>query len=364
MNILTQAHRQWTSRPHDQRFTSLTDLAAFTRQQQLQSRSSVISSRRLHAVPDESDQRGGLMIEGPLGLAEPTHWSFGQIAGLVGAPANYLRDLPAPIVADCLNYGLRFKRNVDDLGILLTKKDDGVTELRAATGPRYGRVWNTEVADALVQRFGDGINGDWRVPGEFGREITVTRDNTTLFASDRDMFVFLADEKNRIEVPDRRNGESGTMARGFFIWNSEVGAATLGAGFFLFDFVCGNRIVWGAKDYNEVRIRHTSGAPDRWLEEVEPVLIEYANGSAKPVLETIERAKQKRVDDLDRFLGERFGKRLVGNLKELHEIEEHRPIETLWDVTTAVSAFARNIPNNDRRIELEREAGKAMQLAA
>ena len=140
------------------------------------------------------------MIEGPLGLAEPTHWSFGQIAGLVGAPANYLRDLPAPIVADCVNYGLRFNRNVDDLGILLTKKDDGVTELRAATGPRYGRVWNTEVAGALVQRFGDGINGEWRVPGEFGREITVTRDNTILFASDRDMFVFLGDEKNRIEV--------------------------------------------------------------------------------------------------------------------------------------------------------------------
>jgi hypothetical protein len=142
------------------------------------------------------------------------------------------------------------------------------------------------------------------------------------------------------------------------------GPTTLGAGFFLFRFRLRQPHRLGSQRLQRVRIRHTSGAQDRWLEEVEPVLIEYANGSAKPVLETIERAKQKRVDDLDRFLGERFGKRLVGDLKEVHEIEEHRPIETLWDVTTAVTAYARTIPNNDRRIELEREAGKFMQLAA
>ena len=201
--------------------------------------------------------------------------------------------MPAPIVADCLNYGLRFARDVEEVGLLLTEKGNDTSELRAATGPRYGRVWNAEVAGALVQRFGDGVTGDWRVPGEFGKEVVVTRDNTTLFASDRDLFVFLADERNRIEVPNRRAGQSGRFARGFFVWNSEVGATTLGAGFFLFDYVCCNRIVWGARDYNEVRIRHTSGAPDRWLEEVEPVLVEYANGSAKPVLETIEAAQQK-----------------------------------------------------------------------
>jgi hypothetical protein len=342
----------------------LTELADFAHKQQLRSRSSVVSSRRLEAVPDANDQRRGLMIEGPNGPAEPTHWSFGQIASLVGAPASYLREVPAPIVADCINYGLRFSRDIDDVGLLLTQKDDDTIELRAATGPRYGRVWNCEVADALVERFGDGIHGNWRVPGEFGTDVVVTKDNTTLFASDRDMFVFLADEHNRIEVPGRRDGQAGQMARGFFVWNSEVGATTLGAGFFLFDFVCCNRIVWGARDYNEVRIRHTAGAPDRWLEEVAPVLTEYAAGSARPVLETIANAKQKRLDDVDNFLAERFGKRMASDVKEIHMLEELRPIETLWDVTTAVTAYARNMPNSDRRIELERKAGEVLQLAA
>ena len=53
--------------------------------------------------------------------------------------------------------------------------------------------------------------------GEFSQWVTVTKDNTTLFASGRDMFVFLADEENRIELPDRRAGCSGSFARGFFV---------------------------------------------------------------------------------------------------------------------------------------------------
>jgi hypothetical protein len=55
---------------------------------------------------------------------------------------------------------------------------------------------------------------------------------------------------------------------------------------------------------------------------------------------------------------------MASDLKETHMLEEQHPIETLWDVTTPVTAFARNVPNNDRRIELEREAGKVLQLAA
>jgi len=248
---------------------------------------------------------------------------------------------------------------------MVTERDAGnVSELRAATGPQYGRIWNADLVESLVDRFGDGVTGDWKVPGEFGQRVQVTKENTTIYASDRDMFVFLADEDHRIDVPDRRNGEPGSLARGFFVWNSEVGKTSLGCAFFLFDYVCCNRIVWGAREFNEIRVRHTSGAPDRWLEEVQPVLIEYAKASARPIVEIIENAKQKRLDDIDKFLGERFGKRMTLDLKEIHMSEEHRPIETLWDATTAVTARARVLPFQDQRVELEREAGKILQLAA
>jgi hypothetical protein len=47
--------------------------------------------------------------------------------------------------------------------------DDGSIVLRPATGPRYGRIWDAHVVDALVERFGDGISGYWRVPGVSAR---------------------------------------------------------------------------------------------------------------------------------------------------------------------------------------------------
>jgi hypothetical protein len=263
MTILMQASRQWVTRPADERHASLLDMQSYMTRRRDRSRATVESTRALTVLPDQSDpMHRGLFLgveRGPLAGQQlaPTHQAFGQICSLAAtpSPASYFREskLPAPIIADALNYNLRFTRDVEDVGVLATMGDEdndlGVpagSELRAATGPAYGRIWDADIVDALVERFGDGVSGHWRVPGEFGNRITVTKENTTLFASDRDMFVFLADEDRRIEVPDRRNGSGGSMARGFFVWNSEVGDKTLGLGFFLFDYVCCNRIVWGA----------------------------------------------------------------------------------------------------------------------
>jgi hypothetical protein len=368
---LTQASQQWMSRPADERFTSIIEMQAFKGQLRDASTSKVISSRQLHLQPTGDSVHSLTVLDQSGYSSAPTHWSFGQLCSLASpgnSPASYFREtrMPAPVIADCLNYNLRFARSVEDIGILTTTlRDDDFSELRSVNGPNYGRVYDANVVDALIDKFGDGVSGQWRVPGEFGRAVTVTKDNTTLFASDRDMFVFLADEENRIEIPGRRAGRSGSFARGFFVWNSEVGKTTLGAGFFLFDYVCCNRIIWGADQYTEVRIRHTKGAPDRWLEEVTPVLQEYAEASAKPVVQAIEYARNKRIEaDLDQFLATRFGKSMVPAIKAIHEIEEGRPIETLWDATTAATAHARSLKNNDKRIEIERAAGELLKLAA
>jgi hypothetical protein len=374
MTNLTQASRQWASRPADERFLSLHEMAAKMRDLRDRSRAVVESSRKIELFPDETDAtHRGLMLgieRGPLaGVAmAPTHFSFGQLCSLASpgnSPAGYFRDsrLPAPIIADALNCNLRFTRDVDEVGLLASLGEDNVVgvpagTLRAATGPQYGRVWNADVVSMLIERFGDGVSGDWRVPGEFGRRVTVSRENTTLFASDRDMFVFLADEDRRIEVAGRN------LARGFFVWNSEEGGKSLGAGFFLFDYVCANRIVWGADQYTEIRLRHTKGAPDRWLEDVVPVLTEYSEGSAKPVMQAIEQARSRKLaDDLDAFLASRFGRRMVEPIKAVHLTEEGRPIETVWDVTVAATAHARSVPHNDKRLEIERAAGDLLKTA-
>jgi hypothetical protein len=358
---LMQASRQWASRPADERFTSLDDMLTHFRDQRAHSREVVCPTSRLSLVPQPDHK--GLLLEGPNGHGyAPTHWSFGQLCGLADAPAGYLRKLPSDMAADCLNYGLRVVRPEkapEDIGALLYRNGEPI--LRAATGPRYGRVWNADVTAQLVDRFGDGISGHWRVPGEFGKAVQVTKDNTTLYASDRDMFVFLADEERRITVPNRRNGRSGDMARGFFVWNSEVGSATFGIATFLFDYVCCNRIVWGAAEYKQVTIRHTSGAPERFLQEIAPALESYAQSSTANVTQAIEDARSKVITDkVDEFLTSRFSRGIVNSMKTAHELEEGRPIETAWDAVVAATAVARSIPHQDSRVDLERAAGKIL----
>ena len=374
MTTLMQASHQWASRPADQRFLDLHELRARTEQGKLNSTGKVVPTKALHFEP--MDDHKGLKIAGQNGVAaDITHWSFGQLAGLAKAPAGYLRELPAELVADNLNYGLKFRREIDEVGVLLTRENVSVdgfaspatrVEMRAATGPNYGRIWNADIAASLVNRFGDGRTGDFRVPGEFGKQVEITRNNTTIYGSDRDMFVFLADEEHRIDMQGRRNGEPGSLARGFFIWNSEVGSTSFGVAMFLFDYVCMNRIVWGVKQFSEIRLRHTVSAPEKWLDNVEPLLMEYANSSAAPVEETIRNAQAKKLDsDLDDFLKSRkFNKSQISAIKATHEAEEGRPIETVWDAVTGVTAYAKTIQYQDDRVAVERAGGKILDLVA
>lgn len=360
MTTLMQASNQWRNRPADERFLNLHELLDKVSHEHGHSREHVVSSRKVAFKPGE-DQMNQLLVYGPNGADyELTHYSMGQVSSLAGAPAGYLRKLPAAMAADCLNYGMQHERSAQDVKVLLTK-NGGAPVLRAATGPAYGRIWNDEIVFALIQRFGDGRTGMFRVPGEFGQDVAVTRENTTIYGSDRDMFVFLADEKNRIELPNRRDGKPGSLARGFFVWNSEVGDKSVGAAFFLFDYVCCNRIVWGVDQFKEIRIRHTVSAPDRWLDEISPVLVEYADSSAKPVLAAIEDARSKKIDDVQSFLSKRFTAGLAQKVMAAHEADEGRPIENMWDVVTGMTAAARNISWQDERIALEREAGKLLQ---
>lgn len=362
-NVLTQANKEWSSRPLEERFISLDSMQDHFDILRDHSRSAVVSSRAVFARPSPDNQ--GLLIAGPSGAEySPTHHAFGQLATLAGAPAGYLRQLPAPMAADCINYGLQVDRDIEDVGLLLTRRHDGAPVIRAATGPRYGRVWNADVIRALRDQFGDGVTGTFKVPGEFGRAVTVTGANTTLYASDQDCFIFLADEANRIAVHNRRDGQSGTLARGFFVSNSEVGAGSLKVRTFLFDYVCANRIVWGAEHVQEISIRHTASAPDRFIEQVQPALIEYANSSAAGIEATLWSAQAMKIDKVADFLAKRFGPRVAARIEAAHVLDEGRPIETVWDAVTGATAYARSIPFTAARVEFEAAAGDMLKLAA
>lgn len=370
---LMQANAQWSNRPDDQKFLSLPDMFNFAHSIRARSSSRVVNTRDLHVSPAQDNSKE-LCVTGPNGgCAYLNHYAFGQLSTLGGAPAGYLRTLPAEMAADNINYSLRFNREPESVGVLLTADEGygsgkGRINLRAATGPNYGRVWNETVISALMQRFGNGVDGEFRVPVEFGAQShtrdQMTKENTTLYASDRDMFVFLADETNRIELPNRRDGKTGTLARGFFVYNSEVGAGKLGIATFLFDYMCGNHIVWGAEEFNEVSIRHTAAAPAKWLEQMAPAIEAYAHGSARGVTQQLLTAQSTKVDDVEAFLKNRYTRTEISGIKAAHIAEEQRPIETVWDVVTGATAYAKNLPHMNERIAVEREAGRILDKMA
>lgn len=135
MSTLMQASHQWAVRPAEERFVSLIEMQSKLEADRLISRAKVVSSKSLEFAPTDDNQ--GLLVTGQAGIpAAPTNWAFGQAANLVGAPARYLRELPAPLAADCLNYGFQVERDAQDVGILV--KANGDLTLQAVTG-RGGR---------------------------------------------------------------------------------------------------------------------------------------------------------------------------------------------------------------------------------
>jgi len=84
-----------------------------------------------------------------------THWSFGQLATIAGAPPNYLRSLPASIAADALNYGLRHQSRTQHQ--LWIDRDEPWT-VHAITSPRYARVHHAELARRVLP---NGMTIEW-----------------------------------------------------------------------------------------------------------------------------------------------------------------------------------------------------------
>ncbi len=344
---------EWYSRPADERYLSLSNLFAAVHGRTERSRSRTVESAsiRVEASCDNGD-RLALMLPGSNKPISPTHWSFGQLASLVGAPAAYLRQLPAPLAGINLQYGLTSHRaeQVKTLEI-----EDGRIELRAATGPDYGRIFDHELV-AAVQRIAGNGTGDtrWKVPGVldwvtgvYNPHVNITRNTTTLYASDRDVFLFLVDDLNPIEAGRLADGSPDLFFRGFYCWNSEVGAKTLGMASFYLRAVCQNRNLWGVEDFEEITIRHSKYAASRFAHEAAPALTRFANSSPLPFVNGIKAAREKIVarsdEDRSDFLRKRgFSKAETTKIIEIVLAEEGRKPESVFDFVQGITAVARS----------------------
>ncbi|WP_434714213.1 DUF932 domain-containing protein (plasmid) [Rhizobium sp. YTUHZ045] len=365
---------EWFSRPDDERYLSLGELygAVRSRAERAHARTVESSSIRLKASRDNSE-RLELILPGNRRPVAPTHWSYGQLCTLVGAPATYMRQLPAPLAAINLQHGLL--NNRAEL-VKTLEMDDGRVELRAVTGPDYGRIWDHELVSAVMKIAGNGT-GDtiWKVPGlldwasmTYNPFVDISKDTTTLYASDRDVFLFLVDDTHPIEAGRLPNGEPDLFFRGFYAWNSEVGSKTLGIASFYLRAVCANRNIWGTENFQEISIRHSKFAAERFAHEAGPALTSFANSSPAVFVAGIQAARDRIVarddDDRQSFLRRRgFSKSETGKIIETVLSEEGRPPESVFDFVQGITALARDKSHQDVRLELEGKARRLLESA-
>ncbi|PZU06102.1 DUF932 domain-containing protein [Sphingomonas sp.] len=366
---------EWFSRPDDERFLSLSSLHAAVKARAERATARTVETRDVKVEASRDDaERLALLVPGRDEPVMPTHWSFGQLCSLVGAPSGYLRQLPAPLAGINMQHGLLSHR-AELMKTLET--DDGRVELRAVTGPDYGRIWDHELVAAVMKIAGDGT-GDtrWKVPGLLDWStmthnpfVEVTKDTTTLYASDRDVFLFLVDDAHPIEAGRLPNGDPDLFFRGFYAWNSEVGSKTLGIASFYLRAVCMNRNIWGAEGFEEISIRHSKFAANRFAHEAAPALENFATSSPVPFMAGIKAARERLVartaEDRQSFLRKRgFSKgdtdRIIATVLD----EEGHPPASIFDFVEGITAVARDKPHQDTRLELEGKAAKLLAAAA
>jgi hypothetical protein len=365
---------EWFKRPDDERFLNLPDLYESVRGRAERAQARTVETRAIRVEASrDSSERLALIVPGRDEKVMPTHWSFGQLCTLVGAPTSYLRQLPAPLSAINLQHGLLSHRA--EL-VKTLEAESGRIELRAVTGPDYGRIWDHELVAAVMNIAGNGT-GDtrWKVPGVLNWNtmthnpfVDVTKDTTTLYASDRDVFVFLVDDTHPIEAGRLPDGSPDLYFRGFYCWNSEVGSKTLGIASFYLRAVCMNRNLWGVENFEQITIRHSKFASQRFAQEAAPALTNFANSSPAPFIAGIKAARERIIartdEDRDAFLRKSgFSKGETSKIIETVLGEENRKPESIFDFVQGITALARTKPHQDARLELEGKAKRLMERA-
>lgn len=369
---VSRVSSEWFSRPDDEKFLSLTELYDNVRTRAERATTRIVESRSVRVeAKSDNPERLTLFVPGEDMPIAPTNWSFGQLSSLVGAPASYLRSLPAALAGINLQHGLLSHRGEQ---VKLLQTQDGRAELRAFTGPDYGRIWDHELVAAVMNIAGDGV-GDtrWKVPGildwssmHYNPYVDVTRDTTTLYASDRDVFLFLVDDTHPIEAGRLANGDPDLFFRGFYCWNSEVGSKTLGIATFYLRAVCMNRNLWGVENFEEISIRHSKFAANRFAHEAAPALENFADSSASGFIQGIRAARERIVartdeDRLTFLRGQGFSKAETGKIIATVLAEEGHPPASLFDFVQGITAHARSKSNQDSRLDVEAKGRRLLE---
>jgi hypothetical protein len=339
---LTQAHRQLFSRPEDERFATLGNLWDFCHRQKTASTDRWTPPAALTPETDGSQVRLALGTDGAFAL---NHWSFSQLCTMCGVSRDTINRLSPETarraIAETLPGGTK------PLQILTT----GDT-VRSIHGVTYSRLWSADLV-AMLREFAvdfqpppQGFNGA-----------------TGLYAGEQDLFAFLIDPAGWAEI----DGEA--FAPGFFVWNSEVGKATVGISTFWFQAVCQNHIVWDATEIVEFTRKHT-GKVHESLGEIRRIvetLVEKRDarrdGFATLMRKAMVTTLGSDAEEVEKLLGKSgFSRQLAARAVAIAQEQKSR--FTVFSVVDALTRMARELTNAGDRTDADQKASRLLALAA
>ena len=355
MSNLYQAHREWRTRPRDERFNTLAEMFnVATYRTQL----SVVSSVELPNLAVEATDTG-IVLRGDNFAASPTHWSFGQLGKLLGLPVEWLRNAPPTLVADSVRWGLmNAERKKMQLLWYIPENAGEAGLIRAVTTPTYKHLWDKDVI-MLIRDITQDEEAWHRPPAATDGSYP-----SGYYMGDQSMFLFLVNEEQRIS-----DGSPEGLARGFFVWNTEVQGGNLqsfGMRGFLYQKVCGNHIVWGSKDIFDLRMIHTgTEIYGRVRSAVTTELARYQDNSAREDEQRILAAQHKvvgrvgNVGSSEQWLTQR-GLTLTLAKDVVHMVRSHDQPLSVWAVVVALTTLSQQQVFADDRNKMDLLATKLL----
>ena len=351
------AHREWASRPPDERYASVHALyeAARARHARIEERTTETVDLRTEAL--DTDDLAICNTSGQ--TAALTHWSFGQLATIASAPPSYLRTLPAAIASSAINYGLqRFAREQYQLFI----ERDAPWTVHAITSSRYARVQHHELAGRVLALMAD--HPAWHLPlgykdGEYGAE----RVPSGAYLGDRDMFLFLVDGNRDLDDPT--DSTHAGLFRGFILRNSDVGAAALTLDVFLFRMVCANHLIWGFQRVAGFRRRHIGASiQTAWTTSLDGVRAALDADTAHDRALLLRATSQELGATRDAVI-ETAVQRLEVSQRQADEAytlaEQHeRNPRSVWGYVQGLTRLSQRTPWQDGRYVLDRAASRLL----
>lgn len=357
---LFHAHHQWATRPADQRFNTLEEVYNVTRAYAQTAREKAVPWSDIRIAADGQD----VVLVGPAGVpANLTHFAFGQVCRKVEAPASYLRELPAEMAANNLNYGLQKYRQDGNAQLLIHKNSSLL--VRAATTEVYERLWNWEVAQRLIDAAARFDLVPARQTMVWGGGEVPTDTPAALYASDHDLWCMIMSRDKSLLDPVT----GAPIYRGAITWNSEVGASSLGMMTFGFNEMCANHIIWGASNVTQIRMAHKGNIRGKWLDAVVEIR-KYLESSATGEQAKLSEAVKVRIAGTkDEVLDKLFGIRSVGLSRKVLEagFNACQPSldgdpKSVWGMVQGLTRYSQTVPYADDRQVIDRGAGKLLDL--